>query len=334
MRTSNGHEHEHERDGRAALWGAAVLTAMAAAAGFSAPARAQAQPQDMQRPHLADHVFLTTNIVPDAFVNTYVRSSLGVARTLNLDYPALVVHGDTLATLSAEQVSAILEFEYQNAVKDWIAVRAKVEVIGRLGTQLASLVEEGVTVASGFDFGWQARLHESRSTMLCGTLDVSNRTYSIIDPRQFAEDVAAGVPNPQLTDDVPVVRSRGGARFAWAVNRPFGITLLTEGSYGETPWRSQSNTWEYSLGASVDFDAGAAWGIPVGAALAYRQTSLPDLSTSSKDIGRSTILRVAYTGERDFIIGVDFMGLFNSEEAQNNRTIVSGGGTLTLLYYF
>jgi hypothetical protein len=323
MRTSNG----RARGGLAALWVAAALAA--AGAGLPAPAAAQ----DIRRPHLAGHTFLSTDLIPEAFVSTYVRNSLGYAQALDLEYPPVVVHGDTLVTLQGDLVYALLGFEYEQAVKDWIAVRTAVSLRTRLGTQAASLVRDGVTVGSGVEFGWMARLHQSRTTMLCGSLIASRQSYTAVDLRGFVEDVIAGAPNPRLIDDIPVVRGRGGLHFAWALSRPFGLTLFGETSYGEAPRRGAADGWEYSYGACVDFDAGAAWDIPLGAALAYRQTSLPEFNSSIPDIGRQTILRLAYNAQPDFVVGVDLLALFNRENT-DREAMIATGAMVTLRYYF
>jgi hypothetical protein len=313
----------------AALW---VLAALAATAPIASPPHAAAQ--DVPRPELAGHTFVSTDLVPDAFVRTFVRNSLGYAEALEIDYPALVVGGDTLLALNGDLIYAILGFEYQYAVKDWIAARVAIGARTRLGTQLSSLVADGVNVSSGSEFGWLVRLSQTRTISLCGGLSVSNQSATVIDVQQFVEDVIGDVPNPVLIDDVPAVRTSGSLRFAWAASRPFGVTLLADGSYGESPWRREPNSWEYGLGASVDFDAGAAWGIPIGVALAYRQTSLPLLTTSGEaDNAYSTVLRLAYNARPDFLIALDLMGVMN-RETDRREPIKAGGATVSLRYYF
>lgn len=303
-----------------------VATVLPLCAG---PAFAQEGP----RPSLAGHTFVSTDQVPDAFVRTYVRNSLGYAQAASLDYPPLVVRGDTLLALDGSLAYAILGFEYQHAIRDWIAVRVGVGMRSRLGTQVSTLVAEGVTVMSGLEFGWLARLHQTPRTMLCGSLGVTSQTLTVIDMGQFVEDVVDGVPDPKLIDDVPTVRSAGGLRFAWAISRPFGVTLLTEASYGESPRRNEADSWEYGLGASVDFDAGAAYGVPVGVAIAYRQTSLPVITTSDNGISSETVLRLAYNGKSDFLIALDIMGVFNRENTKASP-VWAGGAAVSLKYYF
>ena len=312
----------------AAVWIAAALAAVAPI--VAAPDVAA---QEVTRPALAGHTFLSTDLVPDAFVRTYVRNSLGFAQALDIEFQTVVVRGDTLTVLDGDLVYAVLGFEYQHAVKDWLAARFGVAARTRLGTQVSSLVAEGVTVNGGVEFGWLARLHESRTTSLCGDLSFSNQTYTVIDVEQFVQDVIDRVPDPALIDEVPTVRTVGGLRFAWAASRAFGVTLLGEGSYGESPRRQEGDSWEYGLGASVDFDAGVAFGIPLGAAIAYRQSSLTALSSEDAKNTYQTALRLAYNGKPDFVFALDLTGALNRDSGRN-EAIKAGGATISMRYYF
>ncbi|HET9250948.1 MAG TPA: hypothetical protein VFP58_02375, partial [Candidatus Eisenbacteria bacterium] len=285
------------------------------------------------RPTLGGHQFVSTDLVPDAFVRTYVRNSLGYTMTPEFDYPPIVVGGDTLLTLDGSLAYALLGMEYQHAVRDWIAVRVGLGLRTRLGTQASSLITEGVNVTSGIELGWLARLHEGSRTSLVGSLDVTRQTLTVIDLRQFAEDVIDGDPDPSLIDNVPTVRSSAGLRFAYALSRTFGATLLAEGSYGESPRRDEVDSWEHGFGASVDLDGGAAWDVPIGLVLAYRQTSLPVLTTSDHGSVRQTLLRIAYTGDSDFLVALDVTGVLDRENREAD-SVWAGGAAFSLRHYF
>ena len=312
--------------------GLPILTLLVAAVwllGLATPLQAQTGP----RPALADHEFVSTDLVPDAFVRTYVRTDVGAAISSGVDYPLIVVAGDTLAALNGDLAYARLDAEYQQKLRDWIAFRFAFGLRSRLGTKVASVVTEGVTVASGYDFGWLARLHESRKTSLCGSVAVTNQYITIVDVKQFAEDVANGVKEARLLDTVPTVRSTAGLRFAWAISRPFGLTVLSEGSYGDSPRRRDADSWEYSFGVSVDFDARPVWSIPLGAALAYRQTSLPAWSTEASGNSSETVLRLAYNAKSDLLVALDFHGVFSRDNARA-APVWAGGASLSTRCYF
>jgi hypothetical protein len=292
----------------------------------------RARAQDEPRPSLAGHTFVSTDLVPDAFVRSYVRSSLGYAEAASIDYPPLVIRGDTLQVLNGSLSYATLGLEYQAALRNWIAMRIGAGLISRLGTEGSSLANEGVTVSQGYDFGFLAKLRQTPKSMLCGSIAVTNQSVTIVDVKQFAEDVANGVPNARLLDYLPVVRSNAGLRFAWAASRTFGVTLLGVASYGDAPRRHERTSWGWDLGASVDYDAGPAHGIPVGAALGYRMTSLPGVNAADNGNSSQTVLRIAYTGKRE-VVAVDMLGIFNRQNSQATA-IWAGGTAFSMRIYF
>jgi|KBSSwiStaDraftv2_1062776.scaffolds.fasta_scaffold571481_2 hypothetical protein len=307
---------------------AATLVVVAFALGATRCARAQEDP----RPSLAGHTFVATDLVPDAFVRTYVRTSLGYAGAQSIDYPPVVFGSDTLHVLSGSLTYATLGLEYQGRLRDWIATRIALGLVTRLGTQGSSLVNEGVTVNQGYDFGFLVRLRQSPKSMLCGTLGVTNQSVTIIDVHQFAEDVANGVPNARLIDYVPAVRSTAGLRFAWAASSAFGVTVLGSSSYGDAPRRHELTSWGWDLGASVDYDAAPGHGIPVGAALAYRLTSQPGLTTTDNGNSSQTVLRIAYTGGHS-LVALDILGLFDRQNTLA-ESIWAGGLAFSMRSYF
>jgi hypothetical protein len=312
-------------------WGHVVLAALVVTPLCLVPPRASAQATP--RPTLGGHMFVSTDLVPDALVRTFVRNSLGYTMTSEFDYPPIIVGGDTLVALDGSLAYAILGIEYQQRLEDWIALRAAFGLRTRLGTQMSSLVSEGVNLTTGLELGWLVRLRETDRTALSATLDFTRQTLTLIDVRQFAEDVVNGEPNAALIDDVPTVRTTGGLRFAWAASRPVGVTLLLEGSYGQSPRRDEVDSWESGFGASVDIDGAPAWGVPIGLAFAYRQTSLPVLTRSDNGSVRQTLMRIAYTGKSDFLIALDVTGVIDRENLEAD-TVWAGGAAFSLRYYF
>jgi len=305
--------------------GSILLVAVLAAA----PAWAEGE----GRPVLADHQFVSTDLVPDAFVRTYVRSDLGAALAGTIHYPPIIIASDTLQALDGSLSYARLDAEYQQKLRDWMAVRFAYGLRTRIGTGFSSLVSEGVTVASGLEFGWLAKVHRSRRTSLVGSLAVTSQYITIVDVKQFAEDVANRVPDARLIDIVPTVRTNAGLRLAWAISKQFGTTFVGEGSYGESPRRRDADSWEYNFGASVDFDGRAAWNVPLGMALAYHQSSIPAWTTDASGNSSESLLRLAYNAKPDFLVAVDLLGLLSRE---NTKTVPvwAGGFSISLRYYF
>jgi len=303
---------------------ALVLLALCA----SSPARAQEGP----RPELAGHTFVSTDLVPDAFVRTYARTSLGAAVSQSVDYPPIVVGTDTLKVLNGSLNYATLGLEYQGLMRDWIAARISLGLVTRLGTQGASLVREGITLVQGYDFGFLIRLRQTEKTSLCGSIGAANQWVTAIDMEQYRQDVANGVPNPRVIDYIPAVRTNAGLRYAWAASPSFGVTALGQTSYGDAPRRQELTSWGWDLGLSVDYDFAPSHHIPLGAALASRLTSAPGLTNTDNGSSSQTVLRIAYTGRND-VIALDMLGLFDRQNSLA-EAIWAGGVQFSMRTYF
>jgi hypothetical protein len=73
--------------------------------------------------------------------------------------------------------------------------------------------------------------------------------------------------------------------------------------------------------------------VPIGIALAYRQTSLPVVTTTDNGNVSETVLRLAYNGKTDFLIAIDVMGVLDRENLEAD-SVWAGGAAFSLRYYF
>jgi hypothetical protein len=286
----------------------------------------------LKRPALGGHTFLSNDFVPDPFVRSFVRQSLGVAQALDLQFPLGIVGDDTLTILEGDLSFAVLDLEYQHAVKDWLAARGRVNLRTRLGTDGTALLSEGVQVSTGFEFGWLLRLVQTDRVVLSASADVSRSSFTVVDFRQFLEDVIAQAEDPQLADQVPMVRGTGGLRFAWGASPLFGLTALVEVGYGDAARRDREGNVIYTLGTVLDFDFGAVSPVPIGVGLGYRQSSVVQQVDAESDT-RSAVVRLAYTGRPDFVIALDVLGN-TVRDASLAEPVKSVGALLAMRYYF
>ena len=95
-------------------------------------------------PVLGQHRFSPISTLKHPFITTFVRSTLGMGQAKDVDLGTVVVGNDTLVSFQGDLLFLQLQFEYQHAVKEWIAARVEIDVLGRLGTDLESLVADGV----------------------------------------------------------------------------------------------------------------------------------------------------------------------------------------------
>ncbi len=287
---------------------------------------------EFKRPMLGGHAFLPNNLVRDPFIKTFIRNSVGVGSAVNLDIPLAIIGDDTLVSLKGDLLFALLGFEYQQAVKPWLAARGEFKVVGRLGTGVPALLASGITASTGFEFGWLVRLFHSERTLLTGSLKLANNNFTAINVSDFVDDIIAGRP-ASLIKKTPSMRGGGGLRFAWGVSPFFGLTALAETGYGESVDRRADDEWYFELGGTVDFDFSAISEVPIGVMAAYRHNSFPEAGNDVSNDIRGGLLRIAYNGRSDFIVALD-IGFERFDSRALNQTVNFGSVGLNLRYYF
>lgn len=287
-------------------------------------------------PHLGEHVFVPSDYVPGPFIQTYIRNALGYAQSVELTAPPIVIAGKTVGGLKGDLLFAVLEFEYQHAVKDWLAVDVQVQGLSRLGTETQSLLFQGVTAAVGYKLGWLFRLWRNERMLLSGKLDVMNNSFTTINLAQYIENIiAAGGLSPEnkLVNATPSVRGGGGLRWAYGVSQLVGLTFAIEGSYGESMTLRAGNQWYLDLGGAASLNLYEKHGIPLGFVIGFRQASVAELGGDLDDKARNGVFRLSYTGRKDFSLGLE--SYFQSVRPNNlEKPVRSMGTVMTMRYYF
>jgi hypothetical protein len=287
---------------------------------------------DVRLPHLGDHIFSPNGSVPDPFITTYVRNTLGIGKALDIKTPIIVIDDEEILGLRGDILVAFLDFEYQQRIKSWIAVRAHLNVVGRLGTDVQAFLADGVTAVSGFELGWLLKIYRSERIMLSGDLMVANRPFTSVNVLGFVEDIVDGVP-PRLTTTTPAVRTGGGLRFAWAASRFFGVTAASALGYAESVGDRSTDRAFFKFGTTMDVDIRSKTPVPLGVSLGYRLDTVPE---GGEDVGSSThggILRISYNGRPDFSLGLE-LSTERVESSTFSEPFTIGSTLIDFRYYF
>ncbi len=302
-------------------------------AGGMQQASAQAT---VKLPQLGPHTFVPSDYVPGPFIQTYIRNALGYAQSVELSSPPVVIAGQTVGGLKGDLLFAVLEFEYQHAVKKWLAVNVQVQALSRLGTETQSLLFQGITAAAGYKLGWLFRLWRNDRMLLSGTINVMDNSFTTINLAQYIENIIAvgGLdPDNKLVNATPSVRGGGGLRWAYGVSQLVGLTFSVEGSYGESMTLRAGNQWYLDLGGAASLDLYAKHGIPLGFVIGFRQASVAELGGDLDDTAHNGVLRISYTGRKDFSLGLE--SYFQSAKPSNlEKPVRSMGTVMTMRYYF
>ena len=311
----------------------ASLLVLAVVAASSSPIQAQeSSDREWKAPHKNGHTFSPVNTVPDAFVRSYIRSSIGMSQTYDVDIPLGIIGEDTLFASRGSLLFANLTLEYQQTIKDWIAFRAAFAVNGRLGTGTSALLTTGVSATTGFELGWLMRLLETDRSYLSLSFDVKNTNFTTINISDFVEDIIEG-QDAELVRNTPSMRAGAGLRYTHAFSPLVGLISFAETGYGESVDRLKEDEWFFRFGGTVDFDLAAVDWVPIGLAVGYAQDSFPEGGADITDVVRALLFRIGYTGREDLALGINFVySTFPTEELDTK--IKSTGLTLDIRYYF
>jgi hypothetical protein len=289
---------------------AVVCVALSAAAGPRA-ARAGSDPPvaaALAR-QVGPHCFPGVTGFPNPFLSTYVHSSTGVARTQGMEV-GLFSLDDPPRLLASRQVDLTYltqEFEFQQRVRNAVAVRLALSGTGRLGTQTAALLTEGVSVIMGWAAGGTLRLSERPGFLLSGSLDVTGNSLTVVSPRTFVEDVLAnGLSDTtnSLAEGYANVRVTTGLRAAWGRSATTGYMLFGDVGF-QDPYGPREPTEAYwQVGGAWSLDMRERWRPDLGflASAAFRSSS-----SRNEDLGGggwTAGLGIFYTGRPELTVGV------------------------------
>lgn len=286
-------------------------------------------------PVLADHRFVTTAVVRGPFITTNFRNAIAVGMAPGSMVPVAVIGGREIMFETGDVLFSTLQLEYQQAVKEWMGFSAGFALAGRLGTETASLLSQGVTVTSGFRLGWLLKIMRSDDMALSGTAQVVNAGYTAVDLAGFVE----GIVDDGLTADDKLVRDatlmivNTGLSYAWAINRTIGLTASGAVGYGESPDRQQGSEWYFDVGAAVDFDLRREIPVPIGAAAGIRSTSVPESDLNLGNGATTAVVRVDYIGRSDLNIGIEISSQWQ-DIRDSEKLLRYTIATLDFRYYF
>lgn len=260
-------------------------------------------------PSLGEHTFVPNSLVRSPLIRSYFRSTTGVGGTSRLVVPAVSLpDGTVLFDLATELTLATLAFEFEYAMKPWVAVWGNFEVLGRLGTSTEALISEGITGAASFELGWQFKLWQDERNALSLELASQRRNGAFINVLDWLERILEDggfQPGNSLVRSRDSMRGLAGLDYAHAFSPLLGVTADAALGYGERLDRQGDNDFSHEFALGVSCNLSATTRVPLGLFLGYafsdvRQGGLHDLGNSST-VG----LRIDYMGFEDFVIGLE-----------------------------
>lgn len=257
-------------------------------------------------PELFGHKFLTTSQLKSPFISTNLLTDIGVGSTSLIKIPGITLEdGRELFSFQGKIIYADFNLQYQQQFTNWLSLFVSIKMAGRIGSDLSTIVADGVNTVSGGDIGWLIKIKETEKFYLSGSIKANNLIGSFIDVTEYIEDIIDGDPYLRLSKKIPATSLGIGLRGAYALNPSYGLQFNAEAIHGESLQRGATDTY-YSLGILGDVDLNEEHDTPIALAIGYSITSTPEVSMNNRGFSSQYIGKIGYSGSDDYELGLQY----------------------------
>ena len=292
--------------------------------------------QKRRLPLLNGHNFVsTTNINQAPFITTYFRNTTGLGNAFGHEIPIYDSGGEVITTVDAKITYMMLDLAYQQAVTDWLAFWIQGSGVGRVGTNAVSILSQGVSALAAIELGGLARIWHNDKAVLSAAASLRQNKLIGVDIIGFAQSIVDTgiIDTSTLFGTIPSTRWKGGLRFAYAPNDLWGVLAFADFGSGESLAGKEENDTVFEMGGLASLDLNTRTKLPIGFALGYRHTSYPEASGDLIERAGLTTFRIAYTGRREFSIGLE-TGYTVAPIVDTDKTLNFGSLVFNIQYFF
>jgi len=260
---------------------------------------------DKKVPVLNGHTFPSTGYFKSSFINTSLQANIGFGQTPKLKIPGIRFDNIEILDFEGQILFIDVNIRYQQRFTPWLALYFSMNMTGRVGTDMSTIVADGVNTLSGGSIGWLIRIKEFKKLNLSASVEVKKVTGTFINVAGYIEDLINNDPNPTIYKKIPATLIGVGFRGAYAFNQTFGLQLLAEFSYGEALHRSNDQGY-FTGGVIGDVDFNSKYSFPLGLSLGYTLTTSPEIIMDEGGTSNLFTTKLNYTGSDDFELGLQF----------------------------
>ena len=293
---------------------------------------AQSDSNKIKAPTLNGHQFSSTGYISSSFINTNLQANIGIGITSPITLQGVVINDVELFAFEGKILFFDTQIQYQQRFTDWLALYGTIKMAGRIGTNMSTIVVDGVNTLSGGDIGWLIRIKQGKKFNLSADISIHKITGNFINVVKYLEDLIDNNPNASITVKVPAMSVNTGLRYAYAFNPAFGIQATGNFSYGESLRRNESAAY-FSGGIVGEVDFNPNYQVPIGLSIGYGLTSFPDVVMNNGGVSNLFSSRIGYTGSTDFELGIQYSFYDMYLESLQEKAIVSKL-QLILKFYF
>ena len=256
-------------------------------------------------PILNGHKFLTSSYMRSSFISSSFQADLGFGITSTITTPGIDIGDYHILAFKGELMFFDVDASYQQRFTPWLAMFISMKVAGRVGTDMSTIVADGVNTLGGGDIGWLIRIAHTDKLNLSTAVSLTNITGNFINVSTYLEEVINNEPYPSLTKKVPSMFAVVALRGAYAFNPSYGLQANLAYGYGESLERGNSKTY-FAVGVLGDLDFNPKRQVPIGLGLGYTLSTAPAIVMYDGGTADLFMGKISYTGSDDFQLGLQF----------------------------
>ncbi|RLD20305.1 MAG: hypothetical protein DRI69_06570 [Bacteroidetes bacterium] len=256
-------------------------------------------------PSLNGHTFLTSSNLRSSFISTNLQADIGFGLTSKLAIPGIIIGDFEILGFEGSILFVDLNVSYQQRVTSWLAFYATFKMASRLGTDMSTILADGVNTLTGGDIGWLVRIHHSEKFNLSGSININNISGGFINVTDYFKEIINDVPYPSVIKKIPALSLGMGLRGAYAFNPTYGLQFQAGVAYGESLERGNTTAY-FSGGIMGDINFRPKHKVPVGLALGYTHSTAPEIIMNNGGAANLFTGKIGYTGSDEFELGLQF----------------------------
>lgn len=295
-------------------------------------AQADTSLSDNKIPTLNGHTFVSSSYPKNSFVTTSLRADIGFGMTSSVTIPGITVGDYQLLAFEGNILYINLNVQYQQRFTPWLALFLTMKMAGRVGTDMSTIMVDGVNTLTGSSVGWLLRIRNTKKFNLSGTIQVNKMTGNFINVSEYFEEIINNAPNPSVTKQVPALSVGVGARGAYAFSPTYGLQFQLDYAYGESLERTKTQGY-FSGGVLGDVNFLPKHNVPIGLALGYSLSSAPEIVMDNGGYSSLFLGKIGYTGSKDFELGLQYSFYNVNLRSIDDKASISKI-TLMLKFYF
>jgi hypothetical protein len=256
-------------------------------------------------PTLNGHKFLSTSYLKSSFISTSLQADLGFGTTSELRIPGINIGDYEILGFRGKLLFFDVDVQFQQRFTPWLALYFSVKMAGRVGTNVSTILVDGVNTLSGGDIGWLIKIAQTEKFNLSGTVSLSNFNGNFVNVAEYFEEIIDDEPYPSVTKVVPALIAGFGLRSAYAFNPSYGLQLNIDYGYGESFERGLSKSF-FLAGILGEVDFLPKHNVPVGLGLGYSLSSSPEVVMKEGGVSDLILGKISYTRSDEFELGFQF----------------------------